>query len=104
ERRLYQALAFHDVEAIYPVYLGLLPFKNPLTRKDRNIFTVGFRPTTAVLDRPGVPENLDKLRVIGNILFDENGRPEYGPIAETFKERGNVVTEIGQSRVEIVGL
>jgi putative ABC transport system permease protein len=104
ERRLYQALASDAVESVYPVYVSGGPFKNPFDRKERNIFMIAFSPTTAVLNRPGVAENLEKIRNPGMILFDSIRRPEFGPVAEAFKEKGTVITEINGKRVEIVGL
>jgi putative ABC transport system permease protein len=38
------------------------------------------------------------------ILFDSIRRPEFGPVAEVFKEKGPVIAEVAGSRVDIVGL
>jgi putative ABC transport system permease protein len=104
ERRLYQALGSDAVESVYSVYLGVAPFKNPFNRTERNIFVIAFNPTSAVLNRPGVAENLEKIRNPGMILFDSIRRPEFGRVAEAFNEKGPVITEVAGRRVDIVGL
>ena len=104
ERRLYQALGSSAVESVAGVYLGVGPFKNPFDRTERDIFTIAFKPTSAVLNRPGVAENLDKIRNPGMVLFDSIRRPEFGPIAEAFRANGPVVAEVAGRRVDIVGL
>jgi putative ABC transport system permease protein len=104
DRRLYQALGSDAVESVYPVYLGTGRFKNPFTRTERDIFVIAFNPTFAVLNRPGVAENLEKIRHPGMALFDSIRRPEFGPVAEMFNEKGPVITEVAGRRVDIVGL
>jgi putative ABC transport system permease protein len=80
------------------------PFKNPFDRSERNIFLMGFNPHTAVLNTPGVAENLDKIRIQGQILFDSIRRPEFGPVAETFLQKGPLTVEVNGRRLDIVGL
>jgi putative ABC transport system permease protein len=104
ERRLYQALGCDGVESVEPVYVSQAPFKNPFDRSERNIFLVGFNPHTAVLRTPGVAENLDKIRIQGQILFDSIRRPEFGPVAETFLQKGPLTVEVNGRRLDIVGL
>jgi putative ABC transport system permease protein len=104
ERRLYQALSLPTVDSVYPVYLDSAPFKNPVTKKEITMYIIGFKPTTAVLDLPGIRNNLAKLRNPGVVLFDSIRRPEFGPVSEMFEKSGRVVTEISETTVEIVGM
>ncbi len=104
ERRLYQVLGVDGVEAVDGVYVSQLAFKNPFDHSERNIFLMGFNPNKAVLQTPGVAENLTKLRTQGQILFDSIRRPEFGPVAELFQEKGPVTVEVAGRRVDIVGL
>jgi DevC protein len=104
ERRLYQALGSEAVQSVYPVYAGVAPFKNPFNRIHRAIFLIGFDPSVPILNRPGIAENLAKIRTPGNVLFDSIRRPEFGPVAETFKESGPLITEVAGHRIDIVGL
>lgn len=104
DRRLYQALGSSAVASVDGVYLGVGPFKNPFDRTERDIFTIAFNPTSPVLNRPGVAENLEKLRNPGMVLFDSIRRPEFGPVAEAFNEKGPLVAEVAGRQIEIVGL
>ena len=104
DRRLQQALASSAVASVDGVYLGVGPFKNPFDRTERDIFTIAFKPSSAVLNRPGVAENLDKIRNPGMVLFDSIRRPEFGRVAEAFIESGPVIAEVAGRRIEIVGL
>src|SRR5216684_4956706 len=70
ERRLYQALGCDGVESVDAVYVSQSEFKNPFDRTERAIFAMRFNPRKAVLNTPGVAENLEKIRVQGQILFD----------------------------------
>jgi putative ABC transport system permease protein len=104
DRRLYQALGVDGVDSVEQLYWGQAPFKNPFDRTERVIFMVGFNPRSALVNAPGVAENLEKLREPGHVLFDSIRRPEYGPVAEAFKKQGKVMTEVGGHEVEIAGL
>jgi len=104
ERHLYQTLAFEGVESVSTVYLGQLPFKNPKDRNERVIFVIAFRPVRALLDTPGIRENLHKLRNPDTVLFDSVRRPEFGPVAEMLDRGERVFTEVGGRRVEVAGV
>ena len=104
ERRIYQALGVAGVESVEPVYVMEAPFKNPFNGTERNIFVIGFNPHTALLTAPGVAENLEKIRIEGQILFDSIRRPEFGPVAELFAEKGPVGVEVNGRHADIVGL
>jgi putative ABC transport system permease protein len=104
ERRLYQVLSSNAVDSVYPLYLDSASFKNPVDRQEHTIYVIGFKPATAVLNMPGIPENLSKIRDVGTALFDSIHRPEFGPVETIFEQSGPVVTEIAGKRVDIVGL
>ncbi|MFS8867455.1 ABC transporter permease DevC [Synechococcus sp. H65.1] len=105
QRRLYQALGFEGVRAISPVYLGFALWKNPETRRTRSIFVVGVDPSADLLDLPGLtPEELEETKKMDVVLFDRRSRSEFGPIAQWFEEGQEVVTEVGNRRVQVGGL
>lgn len=103
-RRLYQALGFEGVKSISPVYLELALWKNPETRGTRSIMALGFNPTDSILSVPGVKENLDRIKLADVVLFDDASRPEFGPIAQWFKEGKEVYTEVKGRRIKVEGL
>ena len=104
ERRLHQSLGVEGVESAASLYLGLAPFKNPWSRKTRDILLIGFEPKKGVLDLAGVNARLAEIREPGTVLFDSRSRPEYGPVAETFRQKGSFLTEVASRRVHLTGL
>ncbi len=103
-RRLYQTLSVEGVESISPVYVGFKEWRNPENGSLRIIYIYGFEPVNSVFKLAGVAENLDKLRLKENILFDQASRREYGAIATEFEQGKSIVTELGDKRVNVVGL
>jgi len=99
--RLYQALAFPGVEAVSPIYTGLGPFKHPVTGESRSIFVLGIDPAAHVLAMPAVDAHRDELRYPDVVFYDEQSRPEFGPVAELVRAGEKVETEIGPRRVEV---
>ncbi len=109
ERRLSQALAFPEVDFVTPIYLGFGQWKNPQTRDYwRNIFVIGFDIRHQIFDLPGVEENLDQLKLPDVVLFDQNSRSEFGPVASEFESHRSLTTEIGNGgsnrRIKVTGL
>jgi putative ABC transport system permease protein len=103
-RRLVQAMADPDVRGITPVHWNLLLWRNPDTRSTRSILTLGFEPGDPLFTDPAISEQARLLTQKGRVLFDEQSRPEFGPIAERFRAGEVVETEVAGSRVRVVGL
>lgn len=103
-RRLLQARSFSGVQAVSPVYLGLLPWKNPENGKTRTIFITGIDPSDDVVDLPGVRDQLEIIRRRDVVLFDRSGRPEFGAIAASVEAGQTVGTEVGNRRITVGGL
>lgn len=91
--RLYQALGFEGVESVTPIYLGFAKFKNPDTGEKYSIYVMGFEPSKAVINLPGIEENIDKLKLSDVVLFDKDSRPEFGDVAIRF-QRGETLPSI----------
>jgi len=103
-RRLYQAAGIPGVEAVSPVYVSTVVWKNPFDHSARNALAFGVDPTDAVLDAPGLRENLHHVRRRDALLFDALSRPEHGPVADVLRGGQPVRTEVNDRRVEVVGL
>ena len=110
ERRLYQALAFKEVESVTPIYLSEILWRDP-TQKElfiRRIKVIAFPLTSSVIDLPGLKDNLNKLKIDDVFLIDEKSRPELAPVISETKNQGQAITEIktnsGFKRIEVVGL
>jgi len=103
-RRLYQSLGDEDVVDISPVYIFPAVWKNPWTNDRRSLSAIGFNPGDDLIDTVGFDENHDLLRQQDVILFDALSRPEFGPVAESFRAGEEIVTEINDREVSVVGL
>ncbi len=109
ERRLLQPLAFDEVQFVSPIYLGFAQWKNPETRDYwRNIFIIGIDLRHQPVDFSNVIENLDRLKIPDQVLFDQDSRSEFGPIASDFQQGKVIQTEVGNQgsnrKVKVVGL
>ena len=103
-RRLVQILADSDVEGVTPVHWGLMLWRNPETRRNRSILALGFNPDDPFFVDPSLAEKTDALKQKGRILFDQLSRPEFGPIADWYRDGRVVETEIAGNRVRVAGL
>jgi putative ABC transport system permease protein len=102
--RLYQTLGFEGVESVSHIYVAIGAWRNPKTKTDRNIMIFGIDPAYSAFNLPEVNQNLNKLKMLDWVLFDQGGRSEYGPIAEMFNQSGFVETEIFNVLVRVGGL
>ena len=103
-RRLVQAMALPEVEGITPVNWNLLLWRNPETRGTRSILALGFEPGDPLFVDPTLSPKAQLLTQKGRVLFDEKSRPEFGPVAEWFKDGRVVESEISGKRVRVAGL
>ena len=103
-RRLVQAMADPDVEGITPLHWNLLLWRNPETRSTRSILTLGFEPADPLFTDPSLAPKAKLLQDRGRVLFDELSRPEFGPVAEWFRDGRTVESEINGKKVRVAGL
>ena len=103
-RRLVQAMALPEVEGITPVHWNLLLWRNPKTRGTRSILALGFEPGDPLFVDPSLAPKAEVLTQKGRVLFDEKSRPEFGPVAEWFRDGRTVESEISGNRVRVAGL
>jgi putative ABC transport system permease protein len=104
-RRLYQSLAFKDVDSVTPIYLGFGIWKNPENKSTRQIMIIGFNPADKQLFQlPGVGENLGKMQLPDTYLFDDKSRAQFGDISTMFNSGKRVQTEVDGRKIDIGGL
>jgi putative ABC transport system permease protein len=103
-RRLYQTLADPDVDTVAPVYIFPAIWKNPWTNQRRSLNLIGFNPDDDLLDAEGFDAGRALLKREDVVLFDARSRPEFGPVAKTLRDGGEVVTEVNSREVQVVGL
>ena len=103
-RRLIQAMADPQVKGTTPVHWNLLLWRNPQTRGTRSILALGFEPGDPLFTDPALAPKARLLTQKGRVLFDEQSRPEFGPVAKWFKSGRTVESEIAGKRVRVAGL
>jgi putative ABC transport system permease protein len=84
--RLYQAQGQAGVESVSSIYIGMGDWQNPETRLNRSILVWGIEPTAPSFALPELAQ-ADALKQLNRVLFDQAGRPEYGPIAQRLANR-----------------
>jgi putative ABC transport system permease protein len=103
-RRLIQTMADPAVEGITPVHWSLMLWRNPETLQTRSILALGFDPGDPFFTDQDLPAKARLLSQKGRVLFDERSRPEFGPVAEWFRDGRIVESEISGNRVRVAGL
>lgn len=103
-RRLYQAHDIPGVKSAAAFYSNVITWKHPDTRKETSIQVIAFDPDQVALNLPEVNQQLDKIKLPDQVLFDRNSRGDYTQtIAQV--ERGNpTTTEVERRTVTIAGL
>ncbi len=102
--RLYQTLSYEGVESVTPLYFATGQWRNPETRVSRAILVWGVDPARPAFKSSEVTANLDSLKQLDRVLFDQAGRPEYGAIADWFKKDSSVDIELNGKMVSVKGL
>lgn len=102
--RLYQSLSYEGVASVSPLYIDSGLWRNPETRITRAILVWGIEPTKPVFKLSEVNQNLDQLKLLNQVLFDQAGRPEYGKVADIFNQTGTVETELNNKIISVKGL
>src|SRR5512140_2185034 len=102
-RRLYQTLGVPGVDWVSPVYTAVAWWKNPADGTTRRIFVAGFDPSKRTIDIDGVTAQLDTLPRPDVALFDDASRPDFGPIAATFRQSGPLHVEVADRDIHIAG-
>jgi len=101
---LYQALAIDGVKSVSPLYFSTGQWRNPETRLSRNILVWGIDPAQSPFDLPEVSANLDRIKPLGHVIYDQAGRPEFGNIAQLYQLGKPLETELGTKRIQVAGL
>ncbi|MCX7371770.1 MAG: ABC transporter permease DevC [Alphaproteobacteria bacterium] len=102
--RAYQALADADVERAVPLYMSQAVVRNPETGGRRAAQIVGLDMTSDAVQFTGLAPLRHELTRPDTFAFDLRSRPEFGPIARYFQERGRYEVQIGNRGMEMVGL
>jgi len=102
--RLFSAQSDQAVVGATSLYLGSLPFKNPLTGRARDIFILAFDPAEQPFTNPEILSQQDKLKIESVALYDRLSRADYGPVADLLVKQNAVDSEVADRHVQIEGL
>lgn len=104
ERRLYQALADHEVEAVYPMSISYQKWRSPQTGAKTDIALMGIQASKNPFRIPAVASRADILANPEDALFDAGSTPDCGDVAGLFQKQGEVETEISGKRIRVGGI
>lgn len=102
--RLYQVLGYDGVKSVSSVYIGTGQWRNPETRLERAILVWGIDPAKSAFTYPEIQQNLNALKQLNQVFFDQAGRPEYGVVGEIFQRTGKFDTELNNKTVSVKGV
>ncbi|MBD2531315.1 FtsX-like permease family protein [Nostoc flagelliforme FACHB-838] len=102
--RLYQTLGYEGVQSVNSVYISTGQWRNPETRLERAILVWGVDPAKSAFKSSEIKQNQHHLKQLYQVLFDQAGRPEYGAVADIFKNTGKFHTELNSKAVFVKGL
>ncbi|MBD2503824.1 ABC transporter permease DevC [Anabaena azotica] len=102
-RRLLQAEDVPGVKSAEAMYIGLITWKNPQTRRKTTIQAVGFNPDQPVLNIPEVNNQIDKIKLPDNFVFDRAARGEYDQVFKQIDAGQTVTTEVDKRTISISG-
>jgi putative ABC transport system permease protein len=102
--RAQQALALPEVDRAVPVYLAQATWRNPEDGTRRAIQLIGVDTAAGVLEFPGLAPLVDALKRADSVAFDVRSRPEFGDVGRLLAGRDSLEVEIGNRRMDVVGL
>ncbi|BCL36905.1 ABC transporter permease DevC [Nostoc sp. MS1] len=103
-RRLLQAEDIPGVKSAAPMYIGLITWKNPQTRRKTSVQALGFNPEQPALNIPEVNNQLDKIKLPDHFVFDRAARGEYNEAFSQIDAGQTVTTEVDKRTISISGL
>ncbi|MEM7552686.1 MAG: ABC transporter permease DevC [Cyanobacteria bacterium P01_A01_bin.84] len=102
--RLLEASDVPGVKTAEPMYIGMVSWRNPQTRKKVQVQAIGFNPEIPALDIPEANAQLDKIQLPDRFLFDKAARGQYDQVYAQVEAGKEVSTEIGKRTITVNGL
>ena len=85
-RYLYQSLALNTVESVTPFYITSTKWIDRINQLHRiRVNVIGIPPDSLCLDLKGVRENIPKIKLENQALFDVNSRNEFKPMGSNLR-------------------
>ncbi len=103
-RRLYQAQDMPGVQSAEAFYSNTITWKNPDTRRETTVQVVAFEPEQVALNLPEVNQQLDKIKLPDQVLFDRTSRGDYTQAIAQVEQGRSTTTEVEGRTVTVSGL
>ncbi len=103
-RRMYQAKDIAGVSSAEAMYVNIIDWKNPQTRKKNSIQLIGISPKSSALNLPSVEQQLHLTELPDTFLFDRESKGEYEKVIPQVEQGKVVTTEIEGRTIKIGGL
>ncbi len=104
EQRFAQALAVPEVQSCAPLQIGWAALKNPVDYQEHQIVLLGVNPSDDVFRFDGRAPRFDALTEAGTLLFDDESRAMFGPIAAVVRSTGRMRVQASRREADVVGL
>lgn len=102
--RGWQALADPDVLRAVPIYLAQATVRDPVRGGRRAAQVIGLDPAGQALDFQGLAPLAGVLSRPDTFAWDLRSKPDFGPLAALFTERGTLRVQVANRNLELVGL
>ncbi|MBD2346336.1 ABC transporter permease DevC [Anabaena subtropica] len=102
-RRLLQAADVPGVKSAESMYIGLVTWKNPQTRRKTSVQAIGLNPEQLALNIPEVNNQLDKIKLPDHFIFDRAARGEYDEVFSQIDAGESVTTEVDKRTITVSG-
>ncbi|GJD15617.1 DevC protein [Rivularia sp. IAM M-261] len=103
-RRLYQIKDVPGVQSAEPLYISMVVWRNPQTRRRTQLTLVGQSLDYPAFTFDEINQNLNKLKQPDTFLFDRLSRGEYAEVVAKVAARQSTRTEIQRRTIKVVGL
>lgn len=103
-RRIFQAADIPGVKSVQSMYVGLVTWKNPQTRRKTSVQAIAFNPEQPALDIPEINSQLDKIKLPDHFLFDRGARGDYDQVFSQIDAGKIISTEIDKRTIHVSGL
>ncbi len=103
-RRLYQSKDIAGVDSAEAFYSNIITWKNPDSRKETSVQAIAFNPEKPALNLPEINQQLDKIKIPDQVLFDRKSRGDYKQAIAIVEQGKPAQTEVDRRNVLITGL
>ena len=102
--RLFQAAGVPGVESINSMYIGRGQWRNSQTRLSYTILTFGINPNQSPFSLPEVNQQLPKLKLLNQVLYDQAGRESFfGNVPQQREQTPSLPVQINNRSTQVVG-